>query len=189
MMYIKSSICSGFEIKNWIEDQFQSSPKLVGICTVLKCIFVPNMEIVTLIGGELWHAQAQNRVNFDGHIDRQTQATTIPKGQNWPRVKTRPWWVKILWKYKCHSHLSQERLSSIYHVTSSWWQSQTGTASFLSPNLSQDNPSPKRHFYMHSSLIHLPLDKMAVILQKIFSDTFCKWKVFYFDQNFTEVCS
>ena len=23
----------------------------------------------------------------DGHTDRQTQATTIPKGQNWPRVK------------------------------------------------------------------------------------------------------
>ena len=53
MMYIKSSIWSGFEIKNWIEDQFQSSPKLVGIWTVLRCIFVPNLEIVTSIGGEL----------------------------------------------------------------------------------------------------------------------------------------
>ena len=48
MMYIKSSIWSGFEIKNWIEDQFQSSPKLVGIWTVLRFIFVPNMEIVYL---------------------------------------------------------------------------------------------------------------------------------------------
>ena len=36
-----------------------------GICTVLACIFVPNLEIVTLIGGELWHAQAQNGVKFD----------------------------------------------------------------------------------------------------------------------------
>ena len=140
MMYIKSSIWSGFEIKNWIEDQFQSSPKLVGIWTVLRCIFVPNLEIVTLIGGELWHGKAQNGVNFDfgvhfdleghdqlshktigiltkvfyisgpnlvilaemgdelsrgqacdwrtdGHTHRQTQATTIPEGQNWPRVK------------------------------------------------------------------------------------------------------
>ena len=144
MMYIKSSIWSGFEIKNWIEDQFQSSPKLVGIWTVLRCIFVPDLEIVTSIGGELWHAQAQNGVNFDfgvqfdlegqgqsppktigiltkvfyiycpnllilawtgdelsrgqasayrthrrtdGHTDRQTQAMTIPEGQNWPRVK------------------------------------------------------------------------------------------------------
>ena len=25
----------------------------------------------------------------DGHTDRQTQATTIPEGQNWPRVKMR----------------------------------------------------------------------------------------------------
>ena len=137
-MYIKSSIWSGFAIKTSFEDQFQSSPKLVGICTVLKCIFVPNLEIVTSIGVELWHGQAQNGVNFDfgvqfdlevqgrlspqtigiltkviytygphlvilawtgyradkhvidahtdGHTDRQAQATTIPEGQNWPRV-------------------------------------------------------------------------------------------------------
>ena len=38
---------------------------MVGIWTVLRCIFVPNLEIVTLIGGELWHGQAQNGVNFD----------------------------------------------------------------------------------------------------------------------------
>ena len=65
MMYIKSSIWSRFEIENWIEDQFHSSPKLVGIWTVLKCIFVLNLEIVTSIGGELWHGQSQNGVNFD----------------------------------------------------------------------------------------------------------------------------
>ena len=65
MMYIKSPIWSGFEIKIWIEDQFQSSPKLVRIWTVLRCIFVPNLEIVTSIGGELCHAHAQNGVHFD----------------------------------------------------------------------------------------------------------------------------
>ena len=32
---------------------------------MLRCIFVSNLEIVTSIGGELWHAQAQNGVNFD----------------------------------------------------------------------------------------------------------------------------
>ena len=31
LMYIKSSIWSGFEIDDWIEDQFRSIPKLVGI--------------------------------------------------------------------------------------------------------------------------------------------------------------
>ena len=108
---------------------------------MLRCIFVPNLEIVTSIGGELWHGQAQNGVNFDfevkfhlegqgqpppktigiltkvfflhlwskfgypslngwwviawtsswlthGRTHRQTQVTTIPEGQNWPRVET-----------------------------------------------------------------------------------------------------
>ena len=32
---------------------------------MLRYIFVPNSEIVTSIGGELWHGQAQNVVNFD----------------------------------------------------------------------------------------------------------------------------
>ena len=81
MMYIKSSIWSGFEIKNRIEDRFQSSPKLVGIWTVLSCIFVPNLEIVTSIGGELWHAQAQNGVNFDFEVkfDLKGQGQSPPK--------------------------------------------------------------------------------------------------------------
>ena len=68
MMYIKNSIWSGFEIKNWIEDRFQSGPKLVGIWTVLRRIFVSNLEIVTAIGGELWHGQAQNGVNSDFEV-------------------------------------------------------------------------------------------------------------------------
>ena len=72
MLYIKSSIWSGFEIKNWIEDQFQWSQKLVGIWTVLRSIFVPNLEIVTSIGGELWHGQAQNGVNFDKKKQKKT---------------------------------------------------------------------------------------------------------------------
>ena len=81
MMYIKSSIWSGFEIKNWIEDQFQSSPKLVGIWTVLKCIFVPNLEIVTFIGSKLWHGQAQNGVNFDFEVkfDLEGQGQSLSK--------------------------------------------------------------------------------------------------------------
>ena len=32
---------------------------------MLRCIFVPYLEIVTSISGELWHGQAQNGVNFD----------------------------------------------------------------------------------------------------------------------------
>ena len=131
----------GLEIKNEIEGQCQSSPKLTGILTVLRCILGPNLEILSWIGGEWWHGQAQNMViflfyvKFDLEVQgqlppktigiltkvfcssgpnlvilawtgdklsrgqasnyrthrsthRQTQPTTKPEGQNWPRVKT-----------------------------------------------------------------------------------------------------
>ena len=41
-----------------------------------------------------------------------------------------------------------------------------------------------------SSLTHLPLDNMAAVSQAIFLDAFSWMKhFFYFDGNFTEVCS
>ena len=40
-------------------------PKIGRDMNSAKMHFVPNLEIVTSIGGELWHAQAQNGVNFD----------------------------------------------------------------------------------------------------------------------------
>ena len=133
----------GFEIKNEIEGQGQSSPKFSGILRVLRCIIGPNLEILSWIGGKWWHGQAQNmaifyfEVKFDLEVQgqltpktigiltkvfwssgpnlvilawsgdklsrgqasdyrthrrthRQTQATTIPEGQNWPRVKITP---------------------------------------------------------------------------------------------------
>ena len=130
----------GFEIRNEIEGQGQSSPKFSGTLRVLRCIIGPNLEILSWIGGEWCHGQAQNmaifyfEVKFDLEVQgqltpktigilikvfcssgpnlvilawtgdklssgqasdyrthrrthRQTQATTIPEGQNWPRVK------------------------------------------------------------------------------------------------------
>ena len=78
MIYINISIWSEFEIKNWIEDQ--SSPKF---WTVLGCIFVPNLEIATSIGGELWHGQAQDGLNFDFkakfNLEGQGQSPPPPK--------------------------------------------------------------------------------------------------------------
>ena len=43
--------------------------------------FVPNLEIVTSIGGELWYGQAQNRVNFDFGVkfDLESQGQSTPK--------------------------------------------------------------------------------------------------------------
>ena len=96
MMYIKSSIWSGVEIKNWIEDQLQSCPKFVGIWTVLRCISVSNLEIVTSIGGELWHGQAQNGVNFDLEVkfDLEGQSQSLPKTIG-ILTKVQIWWSKI----------------------------------------------------------------------------------------------
>ena len=54
----------GFEIKNETEGQCQSSPKLTGILTVLRCILGPNLEILSWIGGEWWQEQAQNMAIF-----------------------------------------------------------------------------------------------------------------------------
>ena len=42
----------GFKIKNEIEDQNQSSPKLTGILTVLRCIFGPNLVILVWMADE-----------------------------------------------------------------------------------------------------------------------------------------
>ena len=48
---------------------------------MLRCIFVPNLKIVTSIGGELWHAQVQNGVNFDFEVqfDLEGQGQSPPK--------------------------------------------------------------------------------------------------------------
>ena len=48
---------------------------------MLRLIFVPNLEIVTLIGGELWYGQAQNGANFDFEFqfDLEGQGQSTPK--------------------------------------------------------------------------------------------------------------
>ena len=46
-----------FEIDNETEDDVQSIPKSIGTLTVLRCIFGPNLEILTTIRGYLWHGQ------------------------------------------------------------------------------------------------------------------------------------
>ena len=52
--------------------------------------FVPNLEIVTLIGGELCHAQAQNGVNFDFRVQFDLE------GHNQSPHKTKGLLTKVL---------------------------------------------------------------------------------------------
>ena len=42
----------GFKIENESEDQNQSSPKLIGILTVLRCMFGPNLVIIVWMADE-----------------------------------------------------------------------------------------------------------------------------------------
>ena len=78
-----------FEVKFDLEGQGQSPPKTIGNLTKVFYIYGPNLVILAETGHELSRGQARDW-HTDGHkhTHRQTQATTIPEGQNWPRVKT-----------------------------------------------------------------------------------------------------
>ena len=74
-----------FAVKFDLEGQGQSPPKTIGILTKVFYIYGPNLVILAETGHELSRGQAHDW-HTDGHTHRQTQATTIPEGQYWPRV-------------------------------------------------------------------------------------------------------
>ena len=83
-----------FDVKFDLEGQGQSPPKTIGILTKVFYIYGLNLVILAWRGDELSRGQAsayRTHRRTDGHTDRQTQATTIPEGQNWPRVKMAIW--------------------------------------------------------------------------------------------------
>ena len=78
-----------FEVKFDLEGHGQSPPKTIGILTKVFYTYGPNLVILAWTGDGLSRGQAsayRTHRRTDGHTDRQTQATTIPEGQNWPRV-------------------------------------------------------------------------------------------------------
>ena len=76
-----------FEVKFDLEDQGQSPHKTIGILTKVFYTYGANLVILAWTGVELSPGQASD-YRTDGRTDRQTQTTTIPEGQNWPRVKS-----------------------------------------------------------------------------------------------------
>ena len=69
-----------FEVKFDLEGQGQSPPKTIGILTkVFYTYGDPSLNG--------WWVIARTNLVTDGRTDGQTQATTIPEGQYWPRVK------------------------------------------------------------------------------------------------------
>ena len=82
-----------FEVKFDLEGQDQSTPKTIGILKKVFYTYGPNLVILAWTDNELSRGQTWWRMDgltdglMDGRTDRQTQATTIPEGHNWPRVK------------------------------------------------------------------------------------------------------
>ena len=74
-----------FDVKFDLEGQDQSPPKTIGILTKVFYTYGPNFVILAWTGYELLCGQASD-YRTHGRTHRQTQATTIPEGQNWPRV-------------------------------------------------------------------------------------------------------
>ena len=72
-----------FEVKFDLEGHCQSPPKTKGILTKVFYTYAPNLVILAWTGDEL--SRGENLVT-DGLTDGQTQASTIPEGQYWPRV-------------------------------------------------------------------------------------------------------
>ena len=83
-----------FEVKFDLEGQGQSPPKTIGILTKVFYTYGPNLVILAWTGDELSRGQTWWRM--DWRTDGQTQATTKPEGQYWPRVKMKI--EKISWQ-------------------------------------------------------------------------------------------
>ena len=77
---------SDFKVKYDLEGQGQLPSKTVGTLNQVFCIFGPKLERVSSYRADKQVITAHT----DGRTHRQTQATTIPEGQNWPRRKRAP---------------------------------------------------------------------------------------------------
>ena len=88
----QNGVTFDFEVKFDLEGQCQSPLKTIGIFTKVFYTYGPNLVILAWTGYELSRGQASD-YRTHGQTHRQTQATTIPEGQNWPRVI-----MIMLWK-------------------------------------------------------------------------------------------
>ena len=80
-----------FDLQFDLEGQGRLLHKMIGTLFKLFCIFGPNFVILAWTGPEFtaWTSKwLTHRLT-----DTQTQATTLPEDQNWPRVKRGPSWL------------------------------------------------------------------------------------------------
>ena len=118
-----------FEVKFDLEGQGQSPPKTIGILTKVFYTYGPNLVILAWTGDELSRGQTWWRTDWrtDGRTDGRTQATTIPEGQYWPRVKIQHTQVSANWILSHASNypatisvLSEAIVQKWYHMA--WFQ-------------------------------------------------------------------
>ena len=86
----QNGVTFDFEVKFDLKGQGQSPPKTLRSLTKVFYTYGPNLVILAWTGDELSRGQGSDyrtHGRTDGRTHRQTQATTIPEGQNWPRVK------------------------------------------------------------------------------------------------------
>ena len=72
-----------FDLKFDLEGHGRSLHKTIGTLTKLFCIFGPNFVILAWNGSQV--IKRTSKWLTHRLTDTQTQATTIPEGQNWPR--------------------------------------------------------------------------------------------------------
>ena len=80
----QNSVNFDFQVEFDLEGQGQSIPKTIGILPRMICMSCSNLVILAETSHKLSRGQAR-----DWRPHGQTQATTIPEGQNWLRVKTK----------------------------------------------------------------------------------------------------
>ena len=97
----QNSVNFDFQVKFDLEGQGQSTPKTIGILTKMFCMSSSNLVILAVAGTSHKLSRRQAR---DWCPHEQTQATTIPEGQNWPRVKRNV------------ANLQTNHLQMVYHL-------------------------------------------------------------------------
>ena len=97
-----------FQVKFDLEGQGQPTPKTIGILIKLFCMSGSNLVILARTSDKLSRGQAR-----DWRSHEQTQATTIPEGQNWPRVKTH-WWKLFSYQVRVIIGYGSDMISQIY---------------------------------------------------------------------------
>ena len=114
----------GLEIKNKTEGQCQSGTKFTGILTVLRCIFGPNLEILSCIGCQWWHGQAQNMVFFTFKLNltwklrvnlppKTTGIFTKVFGSSGPNLVTLAWTGEKLSRWQASDYRTHRRTQTV----------------------------------------------------------------------------